>query len=300
MARYIIDLLQFMTIEDVAKNLCMHWNTVKVIEKERLRRKYKRIDLSEVTKIAIDEFAVRKGHDYQTVVMDLSRGRIIYVGEGRSSECLDKFWKMLEQQNVQLSAIAMDMWPAYINSAMNNAPGVPIVFDKFHIVKKLNEAIDDTRKALYAMETDLNKKKLIKGLRWLLLKRNYNLNESGKERLNRALETNMPLAEVYYLKEEINQLWEQPDEKEAMAFINLWCKSAEATGLTTLRKFSAMLKSHCSGILNWFKHPISTGPLEGMNNKIKVLKRKAYGYRDMEFFNLKILDLHRSRYAFVG
>lgn len=299
MARYITDLLQYMTIEDVSKNLGLHWNTVKEIEKESLRKRYKRIDLSKVTQIAIDEFAVSKGHKYQTVVMDLSRGRIIYVGEGRTCESLDNFWKMMKHRNVRLTAIAMDMWPAYINSVMKNAPGIPIIFDKFHIVKKLNEAIDETRKALYKDETDLNKKKIIKGLRWLLLKRNSNLSESARERLNQALEINKPLAEAYYLKEELNQLWEQPNEIKAMDFMNLWCRSAEATGVTPLRKFSAMLKSHRTGILNWFKHPISTGPLEGMNNKIKVLKRKAYGYRDMEFFNLKILDLHRARYAFL-
>lgn len=299
MARYITSLLGSMTIEDVANNVKMHWNTVKDIEKEGLQRRYKNIDLSNVKKIAIDEFAVRKGHDYQTVIMDLETGKIVYVAEGRAGDCLDRFWRKVRKQNVTLTAIAMDMWPAYINSVMEHVPGVPIIFDKFHIIKKLNEAIDDTRKALYAMETDLHKRKLIKGLRWLLLKKGYNLKDTGKKRLQEALKVNLPLAESYYLKEEINLLWEQKNQDKALEFLELWCESAEATGIKPLKKFSATLKAHRSGILNWFKHPISTSPLEGVNNKIKVLKRKAYGYRDMEFFNLKILDLHRSRYALL-
>jgi len=288
-----------MTIEDVAQNLNMHWNTIKEIEKRSLQKRFKHIDLIGLERIAIDEFALRKGHVYETVIMDLDKSRIIYVAQGRSIDCLNGFWAMLKRQGITLKAVAMDMWPAYISSVLENSPGTRIVFDKFHIIKKMNEAIDETRRALYAMETELNKQKVFKGLRWLLLMKNDNLKESGKEHLERALQMNQPLAEAYYLKEELGTLWEQFNENDANKFLDNWCDAAYSTGITHMRKFANMLKAHRSGILNWFKHPISTGPLEGMNNKIKVLKRKAYGYRDIEFFNLKILNLHNSRYALL-
>lgn len=288
-----------MTIEDVSRNLRMHWNTIKDIEKRCLKRRYKYIDLTGLEAIAIDEFAVKKGHVYQTVVMDLAKGRIIYVAQGRAKDCLNDFWKMLKRQNITLKAAAMDMWPAYIGSVIENSPSTKIVFDRFHIAKKMNEAIDNTRRSLYAMETETNKKKVYKGLRWLLLMKESSISESGKERLQKALLMNQPLAEAYYLKEELSMLWEQIDAEAAEKFINNWCEAAYSTGVTHLKKFANTLKSHRTGILNWFKYPISTGPLEGMNNKIKVLKRKAYGYRDIEFFNLKILDLHRTRYALL-
>jgi len=284
----------------VAKNLGLHWSTVKDIEKKKLASKYKKIDMSGLKYIAIDEFAIKKGHVYQTVVMDLQQGRIIYVAKDREKSSLDNFWKMVDRDNVKIEAVAMDMWPAYIGSTIEHCPSASIVFDRFHIIKKLNEAIDQTRRLLFTEEKDINKKKIIKGTRWLLLKKGFNISESGKQRLQEALAVNEPLAQSYYLKEELDLLWEETELKEAESFLNEWCSQAIETKVQPLIKFVAMLKSHRTGILNWFNYRISTGPLEGMNNKIKVLKRKAYGYRDIEYFNLKILDLHNARYALVG
>lgn len=295
-----MDLLQFMTIKDVARNLGLHWDTVKDIEKQKLARKYKKMDLKGLKYIAIDEFAINKGHIYQTVVMDLQQGRIIYVAKDREKSSLDNFWKMVDKDNVTIEAVAMDMWPAYISSTVDHCPNASIVFDRFHIVKKINEAIDQTRRLIFNEETDINKRKIMKGTRWLLLMKGFNVNESGKQRLQNALAVNEPLAAAYYLKEELDLLWEETDQVKAESFLIEWCEQAMATGVEPLKKFVAMLKAHRSGILNWFVHRISTGPLEGMNNKIKVLKRKAYGYRDIEYFNLKILDLHNTRYALVG
>jgi len=289
-----------MTIKDVSKNLGLHWNTVKDIEKQKLVRKYKKIDLRGVKHIAIDEFAIRKGHVYQTVVMDLMQSRIIYVAKDREMSSLDNFWKMVDRCKVKIEAVAMDMWPAYIGSTQANCPSAAIVFDRFHIFRKLNDAIDQTRRLLFKEEKDINKKKVIKGTRWLLLKKGVNISESGQKRLQEALAVNEPLAQAYYLKEELDLLWQESDPKEAESFFNEWCEQAIATKVEPILKFAALLKSHRTGILNWFNYRISTGPLEGMNNKIKVLKRKAYGYRDIEYFNLKILDLHNARYALVG
>jgi len=163
----------------------------------------------------------------------------------------------------------------------------------------MNEALSDVRKMLYRQESLAGNKKLLKGIPWLLLYNANNIKGEGKERLQKAHVVNKPLAEAYYLKEDFGLLWQQLNSKEALDFLELWCEQAEATGLSPLKKFAITLKAHRTGILNWYKHLISTGTLEGMNNKIKVLKRKAYGYRDMEFFNLKILDIHNVRYALI-
>lgn len=294
-----MDLLQCMTIEDVAYNLNMSWNTVKNIEKVYLERHFSNPDLSKVRRIAIDEFSIAKGHVYMTVVMDLDTTRVLHVGDGRSQESLQKFWNRIRKKNVNIEAVAMDMWPAYISSVMENCPGAEIVFDHFHIVKMLNQKLDEIRRDLYRDETEYNKRDLLKGTRWLLLRNKDNLTDMAKERLEEALKVNKPLAAAYYLKEELKLLWMQVSLEKALEFLESWVAKAFETGLFKLREFANTLLAHKTGIINWYNHYISTGPLEGLNNKINVLKRKAYGYRDFEFFRLKIYALHLSRYELL-
>jgi transposase len=290
-----------MTVQDVSELFKISWGTVKNIDKEYLQKHYSKPVLKHVEYIAIDEFAYQKGHKYQTVVYDLKAGRVIYVAAGRSEESLDKFWKRLRHSGANIKAVAMDMWLPYFNAVINHLPEAKIVFDRFHIFKLMNQAMDQIRRALYHDEAFLNKRPVIKGIRWLLLKSNKNLNDEKDERkqLEQALQINKPLAEAYYLKEELGQLWLQKTREEAEAFLNSWTTRAWATTIQELRKFTNTLLGHRTGILNWFDVRISTGPLEGFNNKIKVLKRKAYGYRDMEYFALKIYALHENRYGLL-
>ena len=296
-----MDLLAFMTVQDVSELFKISWGTVKNIDKEYLQKHYSKPVLKNVEIIAIDEFAVQKGHKYQTVVYDLKAGRVIYVGAGRAEESLDKFWKRLRHSGAKIQAVAMDMWLPYFNAVLTNLPEAKIVFDRFHIFKLMNQTMDEIRRALYHDETFLNNRSVIKGIRWLLLKNNNNLNDEREERkqLEQALEINKPLAEAYYLKEELGQLWLQNTREEAEKFLTSWATRAWATTIQELRKFVKTLLGHRTGILNWFDFRISTGPLEGFNNKIKVLKRKAYGYRDMEYFALKIYALHENRYGLL-
>jgi transposase len=288
-----------MTIEDVAYNVKMNWNTIKNIEKPYLLEHYSKPFLDGVTRIAIDEFAVLKGHVYMTVVMDLDSGRVLFVGKDRSKDSLEVFWHRVRKSGAQIKAVAMDMWPAFIGSVMENCPDADIVFDHFHIVKMLNQKLDEIRRDLFRDETQYNKRALIQGTRWLLLKNHDNLSEKASDRLKEALAVNKPLAAAYYLKEELRLLWQQDDIHKAWEFLTSWVKRAYESGLFKLREFANTLMSHYTGILNWYKHRISTGKLEGFNNKIKVLKRKAYGYRDFEFFILKIHALHLSRYELL-
>ena len=288
-----------MTIEDVAYNVKMNWNTIKNIEKQYLNEHYSKPSLHEVSRIAIDEFAVLKGHVYMTVVLDLDSGRVLFVGKDRSKESLDEFWKRVKRSGAKIKAVAIDMWPAYIGSVVENCPEADIVFDHFHIIKMLNQKLDEIRRDLFRDETLYNKRSLIRGTRWLLLKNQDNLSETASARLNEALAVNQPLATAYYLKEELRLLWDQNGIEQAWDFLKSWVKKAYESGLVKLREFANTLMAHYTGILNWYKHRISTGKLEGFNNKIKVLKRKAYGYRDFDFFILKIHALHLSRYELL-
>jgi transposase len=294
-------MLKYMTVQDLATILKVSWGLIKEIDKEYLNHKYRKIDLKNVEYIAIDEFSIKKGHQYMTVVMNLKTKQVIYAAEGRQAESLAPLFKRLKRLGITPKAIAMDMWPAYISAVCDYFPDTPIVFDRFHIERNLNEVLSEIRRAIFRDEQDLNKRKLIKGTRWLLLKNSQNLNEETDERkrLELALNINKPLAGAYYLKEELKLLWRQTNLQQAKKFLGGWVGKAYATGIPLLRKFANSLLAHRSGIFSWFDHKISTGPLEGTNNKIKVLKRKAYGYRDMEYFKLKIYDLHNSTYALL-
>jgi len=290
-----------MTVQDVAKNLKMGWHTVKAIDKTYLEKHFSRPPLRHVQYLGIDEFAVQKGHKYNTIVVDLGTGAVLYVGDGRSAESLKPFWKRLKSSGAKIKAVAMDMWPAYIEAVTTNLPGVDIVYDHFHIVKNLNAALDEVRRDMCRQETDLNRRSVIKGKRWLLLKNSQNLNEKKNEKalLQDALKMNEPLAAAYYLKEELRLLWDCKEPAQAEDFLHSWAAKARLTGLKAMNRFANSLMGHRSGILNYFRHRISTGMVEGINNKIKVLKRKAYGFRDNAYFKLKILALNKVRYAFL-
>jgi transposase len=300
--RYILELSRIGTIKDVAKHLKVSWDLVKEVQKEYLQKHYSSPNLKGVKHIAIDEFSVKKGHKYMTVVLDLDTGIILFVGDGKGAEALEPFWKRIKRNKVDIQAVAIDMSPAYISAVMTNLPQAQIVFDHFHVVKLLNDELSNLRRELYNQETELNKKQLLKGTRWLLLKNSENLNDQWEEsrRLEEALAINKPLAIAYYLKEELNLIWEQNSKQEAEKFLGKWVAKAMASKVPRLEKFASTLLAHRTGIFAWYDYPISTGPLEGLNNKIKTMKRQAYGFRDTEFFRLKIYSLHEKNYALTG
>jgi transposase len=300
--RYALDLLRCMTIQDVANHLGVSWDVIKDIQKDALQAKYGKPDLKDVRILAIDEIAVAKGHRYVTVVIDWETGRVLFVGDGKGVEALSPFWKLLGRRINRIRAVAIDMSPAYIAAVSSHLPKAKIVFDHFHVVKLFQEELSELRRDLYREATDALQKKVLKGTRWLLLKNPENLTEKRheRERLEEALKINKPLATAYYMKEDLRRLWDQRDKRTADRFLVDWIERARVSGIRMLTRFANTLASHRSGILAYYDYPISTGPLEGINNKIKTMKRQAYGYRDMEFFKLKILAIHESRYALVG
>jgi len=300
--RYVLELSQHMTIQDVARHLGVSWDVVKDIQKRYLGRKFSRPKISHLPCIAIDEIAIGKGHRFVTVVLDLQSGAVIFVGEGKDAKALDPFFKRLKWSRAQIEAVAIDMSHAYIQAVTKHLPRAVIVFDHFHVIKLYNEKLTVLRRDLYREATDLLQKKVLKGTRWLLLKNPENLDDrrNERQRLAEALALNEPLATAYYMKDDLRLLWKQPDKRSAEIFLEDWIRRAETSGIRMLKDFAKTLRLHKHGLLAWYLYPISTGPLEATNNKIKTMQRQAYGFRDREFFILKIYALHMTKYALVG
>ena len=301
--KYVLLLLRYATIKDVSAIVGLSWNVVKGIQKRWLRKHFRLPRLKNVRRIAIDEINIGKGHRYLTVVLDLDSGRVLFVGDGKGADALNPFWRRVKRcKQCKIKSVAIDMSPAYISAVSANLPKARIVFDHFHIVKLCNEMLTKLRRAMYREATEQLHKNVLKGTRWLLLKNPENIDRKRDEgkRLQEALALNAPLAKAYYMKDELRQLWTLPDKQSAERFLHGWMLRAETSGITLLKKFAHTLAAHRTGILAWYDDPISTGPLEGTNNKIKTMKRQAYGFRDIEFFKLRIMALHRAKYAFVG
>ena len=298
--RYVIELSQMMTIKDIARLLQTSWDAIKNIIKRYLKKRYSKPKLSKLKYIAIDEIYLGKKQGYMTLVLDLKSGAVVFTALGRKGEVLDPFWKRLKRYKTSIKAVATDMGPAYIKAVQDNLHDATLVFDHFHIIKLFNEKLTKLRRDLHTQVESVEQKKVLKGTRWLLLKRSDNLSEEKdeKKRLEEALKLNAPLAAAYYLKEDLGLLWKQESKEKAEHYLKGWIKRAEASGVNMLMKFAKKLATWRSCVLAYYDTDgLSTGPLEGVNNKVKTMKRMAYGYRDMEFFQLKIKALHESRYA---
>src|SRR5271166_5123872 len=300
--RYALELSRHMTIKDVAEHLQVSWDTIKDIQASNLKRRFGKPKLHKLKQIAIDEIAIAKGQRYLTVVLNLLSGVVVFVGDGKGVEALEPFWKRLRHARAKIKAVATDMSSAYIRAVRDHLPKAVHVFDHFHVIKLFNDKLSAYRRELYHQASSAEDRKILKGTRWLLLKNPENLDEERNElqRLEEALALNKPLAIVYYLKEDLRQIWSQPNKRTARRVLRDWLARARASGIRMLRQFADTLEEHQEGVLNYYTYPISTGPLEGTNNKIKTMKRQAYGFRDLEFFKLKILAIHEAKYALVG
>jgi transposase len=299
--RYALDLSRHMTIQDVADHLLIGWDTIKEIQSKNLRRRFGKPKLHNLKQIAIDEINIGKGQRYLTVVLNLLSGAVVFVGDGKGVDALKPFWKRLRRAHAKIEAVATDMSAAYIRAVRDNLHRAVHVFDHFHVIKLYNEKLSALRRQLFH-DLTAQGQQLLKGIRWLLLKNPENLDPQKKERqrLERALRINEPLALAYYLKEDLRQIWLQENKVMARLILEDWLARARASGVRLLAQFADTLERHREGILNYYDYPISTGPLEGTNTKIQLMKRQAYGYRDHEFFKLKILAVHETRYALVG
>lgn len=295
-AKYVVDLLRGMTLQDVSNHLGVSWDTVKEIHSTYLERHYSPPSLEGVENIGIDEFAVRKGHVYKTIVVDLDSGRVLYVGDGKGADALAKFWRKVKRKDIKIKHVATDLSAAFIASVMENCPEAVHVFDHFHVVKLMNEKLDDIRRKVYSMEKDVNKRKVLKGTRYLLLGNGADIfDKQHKTRLDNALAMNEPLSKAYYLKEQLRRIWMQPVKSMGEDVFDDWVRQAEQSKIPQLQKMAVTMRAYKTGILAWYDCHLSTGKVEGINNKIKVMKRNAYGFRDDRYFILRLYALHDCR-----
>lgn len=298
--RYVIDLSRMMTILDVAELTGLCWDTVKEIVKERLARDYAHIRLKDLRRLAIDEIYLGRKHKYLTLVIDQESGRIVWVGRGRAGEALYGFWRRLKVSGARIEAVAMDMSQAYAAAVQRHLPEALIVFDRFHVMKLMNEKLDDLRRELVRQAEDEEARVAIKGTRWLLLYRRDNLPKNKARQLQQALDLNQPLATAYLLKEELALAWEAGTWEQMADFLSAWCEKAIASGIGQLVSMAQSLTDHAEGLLAYAVTGMTSGRMEGINRKIKTLLRQVYGLRDAEFLKLKLYALHKSKHKLVG
>jgi transposase len=278
LARLVVDLRKMMTIRDVARYVGVSDTMIRSIDKKYLQKNFCKPRLRDLEIIAIDEIYVGKKHNFFTIVIDWTTGAIVFVGEGKGEKALKPFWKRLRGSRAKIKAVATDMASPYYSAVLKNIPNAKHVFDRFHIVKLMNDKLTQLRRDLQR-EADQMGRNVLRGLRWLLLKHNADLDEKKNERtrLMEALGLNQSLMIAYYLKEDLGQIWQQSNKLAAGVFLADWCARARASGIKVLQTMANTLEGHRTGILNWYDFPISTGRLEGINNKIGALQRMAYG-----------------------
>jgi len=280
------------SIRDVAKELHLDWKTVKSLEKQYMREQVRRVGTPGPKVLGIDEVSLRKGHTYRIVVSDLQRLRPIWFGgKDRSEASLDLFFEWLGPQKSQrIGLVVMDMWKAFRNSTRKHAPQGAILFDKFHVMRHLNEALDKVRKREYARVSEKDRR-FIKGQKYTLLSRNENLTTEGRVALKMLLKANKRLNIAYLLKESFSQLWEYKKEGWARKFFDNWRTSLKWQRLKPYEEFAEMIESHWDGIATFIlsEDKVSLGFVEGLNNKVRVIQRRAYGLRDEEYLRLKVL-----------
>jgi transposase len=303
-ARLIAGMARHMPISTVARHTGLSWDSVKAIECAHLAETMpipRPQTLEGIRYLGVDEVARAKGQSYFTLVYDLSPGanygRILWVKEGRDSAVLLEFFDSLSQECADgIEAVALDMGPAYIAAVRESLPKVAIVFDRFHVMQMFSKVIRDCRRAEFKEAKkldDLAGQQTIKGSLWLLLSNRTTLKETDQGRLDQLLAQNQPLAVIYALKEQLQQLW-QPNSTSAemTARLDDWCGMAQAAKINGLASFVKTLQSHRTGICAYADHPITTSRLEAGNVSIALLRRRARGFRDMTYFKLKIFQLN--------
>jgi transposase len=280
------------TIKDVAEELNLDWQTVKELDKQYMRAQLAKAGTPGPKAIGIDEISIRKGHTYRIVVSDLIRRRPIWFGGAdRSQASMALFYDWLGQRKTRGIRLAvMDMWKPFRNATTEYAPQAAILFDKFHIMSHLGEALDKVRKAEYARLSGKDRR-FIKGQKYTLLSNRENLTLEGKKSLKLLLTANKRLNTAYVLKESFGQLWDYRSEVWARRFFENWRASLKWQRLKPYEKFAQMIDRHWDGIAAYCEpeNKVSLGFVEGLNNKIRVIQRRAYGLRDEEYLRLKIL-----------
>ena len=282
------------TVKEVAEELFLDWHTVQELDKQYMREQLRRAGTPTPRVIGIDEIAIAKGHQYRIVVSDLERGRPIWFGgQDRSEASMDEFFTWLGAEKCRGIRLAvMDMWKSFRTSTLKegNAPQAAILYDKFHVLSHLSDALDKVRKGEYARLSGKDRR-FIKGQKYTLLAHWENLTAQGRKALKLLFKANKRLNKAYLLKESFDQLWGYKSAALARQFFDLWQDALRWQRLEPYRKFARMVEAHWDGIAAYCEedNKVPLGFVEGLNNKIRAIQRRAYGFRDEEYLRLKIL-----------
>jgi len=291
LARFVHDLCKVMTVADVAEHLGLDWKTVKNIDKAFLEKEYGTPDYSGLRILAVDEIAVKKGHRYMTVVLNYETGAVVWMGAERKKGTLAKFYALLTpEQRASIQAVAMDMWDNFIEATKEALSNAAIVFDLFHVVSSFGKVIDQVRITEFNKARAKNRH-VFKGAKYLLLKNRRNLRKrTERVQLKELLALNRVINIIYILKDKLKHIWSYTSRTWAAKALRDWIALARTLRHDAVNAFCRMLKTHAYGILNHCDFAIHTSVLEGANNKIKVIKRKAYGFHDLDYFALKVMQ----------
>jgi transposase len=285
------------TIRHVARWYGLDWKTVKDLDRASLERELGPVDLDGIQIIGMDEFAIQKGHRYATVIVEPTRKRVLWIGRGRGRADVRPFFTLLGPTRcAQLKAAVMDMNAGYELEVKAHCPGAAIVFDLFHVVAKYGREVIDRVRVDQAntLRHDRRARRVVKSARWLLLKNRDSLRPGEDVELEELLAANHALFVVYVLRDALKELWHYRHSGYAAKAWTSWYRKALRSGIAPLRHFAQKLRPYLPGILAHCQYPLGTNLIEGINNKIKVIKRMAYGFRDDAYFFLKI------RAAFPG
>lgn len=284
-------LAQLLPIAHVAQLTGLHWHTIKTIDHQRLARLHGEFKAEGCRRLVMDEFALHKGHRYATVVMDAQCMRVLWVGEGNSREAIRPFFELLGKEGCrQIEAVAMDMNTAFDLEVRKHCPNAEVVYDLFHVVARFGRDVVDRVRVdqANALREQPAARKVIKRSRWLLLRNRDNMQEEQAVKLDELLAANAPLATVYLLKTELKEVWFAPSVREGAQRWKRWYRLALDSKLAPAILFAKRLRKYLRGILASALYPMNSSILEGVNNRIKVIKRMAYGFRDSAYFFLKI------------
>jgi len=298
LAHSVARLCSVLPVKHVAAFFGLNAKTVKQIEKEHLQETVGPPNLDGLEVIAMDEFAIQRGHRYATSVVNPYTKEVLWVGRGRDREGIRPFFELLgEEGRKKLKAVVMDMNGSYIEEVKAQCPQAEIVYDLFHIVAKYGREVIDRVRVDEAnrLRGDRKARQVVKTARWLLLRNRENIaKKEDRVKLNELLKANRALMTAYVLKDDLKELWDYRYPKAALRFWKQWYARAIRSRIKPLKQFARKLKGYLHGIIAHCHWPLHTSLLEGINNKIKVIKRMAYGFRDDEYFFLKI------RAAFPG
>jgi transposase len=287
---YIFMFCPVMSLNDIHRIFGIDWKTVKDIDIRYTTKALETLKNITPKRIGVDEIAFEKGQSYLTIVRDLDLGKVIWIGFERKKETLDRFFDELgREKSEKIEVVVMDMWDPYIASVNEHCPAADIVFDKFHIVKTVNVALDKVRKEQFADASDEERKNM-KRKRFIILRREENLNEKQHQLLEELKQKNEPLYQAYLLKEHICELLDGTDLDVAVDGLDIWKRNVEKSGFKPFAKCLNTIKNYFYGVLNYFRHLVTNAGSEGFNNKINLIKRRAYGYADPDYFKLKIFQ----------